>query len=168
MQLQKGKVNPKTNNYLLFGSGALIGLGILFIAYKMQKKQTRNKHLKKYASPDVLGSEQKMSKRFLAMIAKAEKYAGFAFIPNSGYRTFAHNKKVGGVPNSSHTKGLGADFKAHSLKIRDRMVWALKKAGFKRIGIARKFVHADIDSTKPQYVAWGYPIGSTPPYNPFA
>lgn len=28
---------------------------------------------------------------------------------NSGYRCLNHNKKVGGVPNSYHTKGLAAD-----------------------------------------------------------
>lgn len=28
----------------------------------------------------------------------------------SGYRTPSHNKKVGGAPNSWHTKGLAADF----------------------------------------------------------
>jgi hypothetical protein len=69
--------------------------------------------------------------------------------------------------DSAHTKGMAVDIKVNSIKQRDIVVAAAKKAGFKRIGIANSFVHLDNDLTKPLYVAWGYPKGNEAPYNPF-
>jgi hypothetical protein len=120
-----------------------------------------------FDSPDKAGSGKLMNKQFLAMLKKAEKYAGFKFVFNSAYRTDSHNKLVGGVEDSAHTKGMAVDIKATSIKQRDQIVIAARKAGFKRIGIGTTFVHLDNDLSKPLYVAWGYPKGTNPPYNPF-
>ena len=51
--------------------------------------------------------------------------------------------------------------------VRDEVVRAAVKVGFKRIGIGRSFIHLDNDPSLPQPVAWGYPVGSKPPYNPY-
>jgi len=51
--------------------------------------------------------------------------------------------------------------------VRNQLVLAAKKVGFKRIGVGKTFVHLDVDSTKSQYVAWGYPSGTRPEINPF-
>ncbi len=145
--------------------GGVIG-GVL-ILYLLSRLLAKNFDLSLFDSPDWKGSGKLMDKRFLSMLKKAEKYAGFKFVFNSAYRTENHNKLVGGVDDSAHTKGLAVDIKFTSLKQRDQIISAAVKAGFKRIGIGSSFVHLDNDLTKPLYVAWGYPKGKQPPYNPF-
>ena len=75
----------------------------------------------------------------------------------------------GGVDNSAHKIPVckAADIKTPSIAIRNRIIKAAKEVGFTRIGIASTFVHLDNDTSKPQYVAWGYPPGNQPPVNPF-
>jgi len=154
--------------YVYFAGGILIGGAVLFLAAKLLAKRLGKKlDLSLFDSPDQPGSGQQMDKAFLEMLKRAEKYAGFSFSYNSGFRSKTHNQIVGGVPNSAHTNGQAVDIKAATIQLRDKIVWAAKKAGFKRIGIGRTFVHLDNDATKPQYVAWGYPSGSPAPYNPF-
>ena len=62
-----------------------------------------------FDSPDVQGSGQLMNEQLLHMLDAARKEYGKPIIINSGYRTEAHNEKVGGKPNSSHLKGLAVD-----------------------------------------------------------
>lgn len=50
-----------------------------------------------------------VSDELLAKLEEARAYGGFTITVNSGYRSAAHNKKVGGATNSNHTKGLAAD-----------------------------------------------------------
>lgn len=49
------------------------------------------------------------STELLAKLEEARAYGGFTISVNSGYRSPAHNKKVGGATNSNHTKGMAAD-----------------------------------------------------------
>jgi len=128
--------------------------------------------LSKFDSPDIPGSGQCMDKDFIKMLQVIEKQTGYPIFDwiNSGARSTAWNSKVGGVPQSSHKIPVckAADIKTANQTIRDNIVAAAKKAGIKRIGIGNTFVHLDNDASKSQYVAWGYPVGSPPPYNPFA
>lgn len=86
----------------------------------------------------------------------ARGYAGIPFKITSGYRTKEYNAKVGGVEDSSHTLGLAVDILCTTSENRLKMVSALLKAGFTRLGIGKDFIHADIDSSKPQNVIWHY------------
>ena len=52
-----------------------------------------------------------ISDELLAKLEELRAYGGFVITINSGYRSAAHNKKVGGASNSSHTRGLAADIK---------------------------------------------------------
>lgn len=150
--------------HLYYLGGIVAGSLLLLLITKYLSKKF---DLSIFDSPDKAGSGKLMDKRFLAMLKKAEKYAGFKFVFNSAFRTKNHNRIVGGVENSAHTKGMAVDIKASSTKQRDLIVQAAKKAGFKRIGIGANFVHIDNDLRKPLYVAWGYPKGTEAPYNPF-
>lgn len=93
---------------------------------------------------------------FVAKLQEARDIAGIPFVVNSGYRCAKHNKAVGGKPNSSHLKGVAADISARTSSARFRIVDALLKAGFRRIGIGESFVHVDMDAEKVQSVMWTY------------
>jgi len=81
---------------------------------------------------------------------------GVVFIIESGYRCKKHNKEVGGVDNSAHTKGLAADIRCTDSRTRYFMLEALLAVGFSRIGIGKNFIHVDADSSKPNNVIWTY------------
>ena len=62
-----------------------------------------------FDSPDIQGSGQMMSKEMLSKLDMIREEYGKPIHINSGYRTEAHNEKVGGKPASSHLKGLAVD-----------------------------------------------------------
>jgi len=58
------------------------------------------------------------------------------------------------VPNSAHARGLAVDLRAHDSVTRFKVVKALLDAGFTRVGVYDKHVHADVDDSLPQGVLW--------------
>ena len=111
-------------------------------------------NIKEFDSPDAPGSGKKMRTKFLVMYNQARNNADIPFVVNSGYRTVAHNEKVGGVPKSSHTRGWAADTRALTIGEQILIVRAARNAGFNRFGIYGTFIHLDCDPTKRQNVAW--------------
>jgi|TARA_R110001606_G_scaffold391262_1_gene559164 uncharacterized protein YcbK (DUF882 family) len=109
-----------------------------------------------FDSPDIQGSGQMMNKDFLCMLDSIREEYGKPIRINSGYRTEAHNEKIGGVKNSSHIKGLAADLNCESSKERFELVSMCLKHGIKRIGVGKGFIHIDIDEDKSQNVMWTY------------
>ena len=109
-----------------------------------------------FDSPDIQGSGQLMDPKLLNMIDEAREIYGKPIHVNSGYRTEAHNRKVGGVSSSSHLKGLAVDVACTKSDDRFKMLKALMKVGFNRIGVAGTFIHVDIDKDKSQNVIWTY------------
>lgn len=105
-----------------------------------------------FDSPDEPGSGLKyMDILVIHMLDIAREEARIPFKINSGYRTQAHNKKVGGSPTSSHLKGIAADIHYDSLEDAVRMIASLARAGFFRIGLYpnQNFIHVDNDLNKP-------------------
>lgn len=100
--------------------------------------------------------DQKVSSTLIELLDSARFFANTPFVITSGYRCKDHNKAVGGVSNSAHTKGLAADISYSSGKELYLLMTSLLAVGFKRIGISKNFVHVDIDTTKPQNVIWDY------------
>jgi uncharacterized protein YcbK (DUF882 family) len=96
-----------------------------------------------------------MDSNFLAKLEEARGIAGVPFTITSGYRTKEHNTYVGGVPNSSHLIGVAADISVSNGSERYIILSALIKAGFRRIGVAKTFIHCDTDDSKPNSV-WTY------------
>lgn len=110
-----------------------------------------------FDSKDSPGSGKKhMSDKVIQMLDEAREIAGVPFKINSGYRTKAHNKKVGGVPGSSHTLGLAVDIACADNQSRHTILLALIQVGFNRIGISNTFIHVDIDTSKPSNRIWTY------------
>ena len=100
--------------------------------------------------------QNKMDNEFLNRIDSARDLAGVPFKINSGYRCKKHNKEIGSNQTSSHVKGLAADIGINTSSQRFAILTALIEVGFKRIGIARTFIHVDLDKNKTQKVLWTY------------
>lgn len=88
------------------------------------------------------------------MLDDARDLASTPFKVNSGYRCSVHNKNIKGSPTSSHLKGLAADIATPNSHTRYLILKALLNVGFKRIGIYKTFIHVDIDTDKPQEIAF--------------
>lgn len=110
-----------------------------------------------FDSPDEKGSGEKyMSKDFINKLDIARELAGVPFRINSGYRSKAHNTRIGSRETSSHRTGLAADIHCPDNLSRHKMIVAFLQAGFTRIGIGRTFIHVDLDTLKVQNVIWHY------------
>ena len=99
--------------------------------------------------------EYKMDVDFLAKLDEAREYAEIPFIINSAYRNPEHKESIKN-PTSSHIKGLAVDIKAKDSRTRGIILEALRSVGFTRIGIAKTFIHVDLDYSKSQNVTWLY------------
>jgi len=93
-------------------------------------------------------------------IEAARLIAGTPFIINSGFRcTNNQNDLIArglSSPTSSHPKGLAVDIAAKDNRKRALIVEAALKAGITRIGIAKTFIHLDIDDSKEANMIWMY------------
>lgn len=96
------------------------------------------------------------SPELLAKLDDMRHRAGIPIILSSGYRCVSYNRKVGGVPGSSHTKGLAMDICCSDSEHRYIYLRAALAAGFTRIGISGQFMHLDIDPDKVQNRIWTY------------
>lgn len=81
---------------------------------------------------------------------------GRPVIVNSGVRCPEHNARVGGVEGSEHVTGEGADLQCMSSRDRMDLVRAAIKAGIRRVGVGRQFVHVGVSREHPQDVMWLY------------
>jgi len=112
---------------------------------------------KEFDCPCEKGSGKRMmDKDFLIQLDTARAIAGIPFKITSGYRTKEHNEKVGGVPKSSHLKGLAADISITNSTNRFIVISALLEVGITRIGVGKNFLHCDCDKEKSQSVMWTY------------
>lgn len=111
--------------------------------------------LDEFDCPSLPNSGKNMDTNFLTKLEEAREIAGVPFKITSGYRTKEHNEAVGGVANSSHLIGVAADIAVSSGSERYIILNALLKAGFKRIGVAKTFIHCDTDPNKSNSV-WTY------------
>ena len=76
----------------------------------------------------------------------------------SGCRCIKHNAVSGGTPNSAHIQGKAVDIATPTGADRYLLIKALLASGFDRIGINFKsrFIHADIDDSKPHPTIFSY------------
>ena len=116
--------------------------------------------LSEFDSPDLPNSGKNMDSNFLYKLDHARDIAGISFKITSGYRTKEYNEDLlkrgyKASKNSSHLIGVAADIAVGSGHERYVILSALIKAGFRRIGVAKTFIHCDTDDSKPNSV-WTY------------
>lgn len=104
------------------------------------------------------GCGMNISDKLLAKLNEARELAGVSFMITSGARCAAHNLKIGGKPNSAHTRGLAVDIQYQNSNRKFKIVSSLLKVGFVRIGDnqMKNFIHCDIDESLPQEVYFNY------------
>lgn len=112
--------------------------------------------LAEFSSPDEPGSGAKMDSAFMERLDLLRADIGRPLVVTSGYRTVAHNREVGGKRNSEHRKGLGADLQCASSRKRFLIIEAACRLDFRRIGIAKNYIHLGMSRTLPQGVIWTY------------
>ena len=86
--------------------------------------------------------DKTMDALFLAQLDNAREHAGVRFTINSGKRCQKHNADVGST-SQNHPSGKAADIACLDGPTRIKIVMGLIRAGFRRIGIAKTFIHAD-------------------------
>lgn len=94
------------------------------------------------------------SDQLIDKLDEARDIAGIPFVVNCGCRCKKHNKEVKGEEDSSHLTGLAVDISAKTSEQKFKIVSALLKVGFVRIGVYKTFLHGDIDTSKPQSMLW--------------
>lgn len=100
-----------------------------------------NFQIKEFACKD--GTDLiKIDDELVEKLQVIRSYFGSPVIINSGYRTNAHNKKVGGATNSMHLLGKACDIVVKNRKPNVVGEFA-KKIGFNGVGIYKDFVHVD-------------------------
>ena len=126
----------------------------------MENKLSKNFSLTEFASkdgaetpPDVLQNLRKLAKNLEVIRAN---FGNAPIKINSGYRSPAHNAKIGGVRNSMHTKGKAADIVIKGFtpaqigaKIEELInAGQISQGG---VGIYPNFVHYDIRGKKARW-----------------
>lgn len=166
--------NSNKHIYIGIGTFSFLILGAFIVYRATRHTKLRGMYRVDYTvfdSPDLPGSGRCMDKRLIYMLQQLEARTGYPIFRwiNSGARSPVHNRKVGGVSNSSHNipRCKAVDIKTPSKQIRNLLVTTARDIGFKRIGVGKTFVHLDTDNEKAQYVAWGYPSGTPAAINPF-
>lgn len=119
----------------------------------------RHFHFWEFSSPDETDSGLRMNLEFVKILDTLRDRAGFPLVINSGYRTPAHNAKVGGKSESAHIEGVAADIACSTSGDTFEIVKSAFDLGIKRVGIAETFVHLDMsmNTNIPQRVLWLYP-----------
>lgn len=101
-------------------------------------------------------SLQDMKQSTMNRFDTARELAGIPFVINSAYRSPEWDKSKGRSGTGSHTLGQAIDIRCHSDSNRFKIVSALIRAGFSRIGISKTFIHADDSASHKQEIVWTY------------
>lgn len=96
-----------------------------------------------------------LSPELIDKLEYARVLCGIPLIVTSAYRSVEYEHSKGRSGSSSHCKGLAVDISCYDSVRRRIIIQNLLRAGFKRLGVASTFIHADIDSSKPSCV-WLY------------
>lgn len=124
---------------------------------------TKNFSRAEFACQCGCGSDN-ISPALVVLLQEVRDDIGQSMKITSGVRCRQYNASIGGVDDSAHVPAdLGLGEKAHASDIaipnsryRYTIMPALYRAGFKRIGIGKGFIHVDIDTRKPPDVLFDY------------
>ena len=112
---------------------------------------SRHFNLQEYASPDT--DEVKIDCRLPDIGEQLRKELECPLTVTSGYRTKAHNKRVGGAKNSYHIKGLAMDIKPIGGSLRTLFIKATKMKDVGGLGwYEDSHIHIDLRANRLYWV----------------
>lgn len=99
-----------------------------------------------------------MQEELLIKLDKAREILSEPIQLTSAYRAQSYEKSKGRSGNSTHCFGAAVDIWCPTSSYRFRLIPALYKAGFTRIGIGSNFVHVDVAHLEDclLHVMWTY------------
>lgn len=97
-----------------------------------------------------------VSMELIDLLERVREEFGHPIHLTSGCRCALHNAAVGGVHNSAHTRGTAADISCSGGANRRKLVDLLVMNYASGIGVARSFVHCDVDDVLPRPSCWSY------------
>lgn len=110
--------------------------------------------------------ENRISLSFVKRLQAARTIAGISFVIATGARCPKENERVGGVDDSAHVPDFMPDKQSHASDInaetsreKFKIISALLKVGFTRIGVMEDGVHvdsADMIGFKSENLIWDY------------
>lgn len=101
-------------------------------------------------------SLQDMNQTTMDKLDLAREYAGIPIVLNSAYRSVDYEKSKNRTGTSAHTLGRAVDIRCNSDENRFKLIIALYRAGFTRIGVSKTYIHADDSPRHKQNVLWHY------------
>lgn len=115
------------------------------------KKLSPNFRVREFACSDG-GDVIFISDGLVQVLQAIRSHFGKSVTINSGFRSQAHNKKVGGTAYSQHLYGTAADIVVQGVKPKDVAAYAeTLLPGTGGIGIYSTFVHIDVRKTKSRW-----------------
>lgn len=101
-------------------------------------------------------SLQDMKQSTMSKLDTAREIANIPFVLNSAYRSSQWDRNRGRTGTGAHTRGQAVDIRCNTNENRFKIIDALLKAGFTRIGVAKSFIHADDSTVHKQDIIWMY------------
>jgi uncharacterized protein YcbK (DUF882 family) len=101
-------------------------------------------------------SLQDMKQTTMNRFDTARELAGIPLVINSAYRSPEWDRARGRSGTGAHTLGRAIDIRCNTDRNRFKIIAALLRAGFTRIGIAKTYIHADDSPGHSQEVTWMY------------
>lgn len=101
-------------------------------------------------------SLQNMQQHTIDKLDAAREMAGIPFVLNSAYRSKKWELSKGRTGTGAHTQGCAVDIRCNTDENRMKIISALLAVGFRRIGVAKTYIHADDDPKKKQNLIWLY------------
>lgn len=91
------------------------------------------------------GAEHPIDPALIEVLERVRAWAGAPVTITSGYRSPAHNKRVGGAKNSLHMRGCAADIQVQGKTPTQVYTFLVQSADAPRLGLGlyRSWVHVD-------------------------
>ena len=115
---------------------------------------TKNFNREEYACKCGCGRDN-IKNELVYKVQQVRDILGKSIRINSGVRCIRHNGNIGAAETSSHIDGWAADLAYKGSAERYQLLNAAMQV-FNRVGIAKNFIHVDVDSTKSPGVVWLY------------
>jgi len=106
--------------------------------------------------------KERLDDEFMTMLGCGRMVAGIPLIINSGYRCADYQAELASLGfetaqgTSPHENGVAVDIHCTDPQKRSIIISALMKVGFNRFGIAKTFLHADLDKSRLANRIWVY------------